>query len=237
VRYTRHELKQDKFAETALETIQEVLEHRRGLLQIGIAAVVLAILAGGISWYMSSQGKAANDALGQAMVLYNAQVVPPGTPKQDNEATFYSDQERLIAAKTAFYGISNKYGWTLSGQYAHYMAAISEMQLGNNTIAESQLLDVSRSHRREIAALAKYALASVYMDEKRDQDAVKLLQALIDKPTIAVPKVKAQLALADLYTSQQQPDKAKVVYDQIAKENPKNSLGQLVQDLQAPGTR
>ena len=171
-------------------------------------------------------------ASGRLSVRYTDQVVPPGTPPQDSAPVFYSDQARLIAAKSAFYGISNKYGWTAPGQYAHYMAGACEMQLGNDTAAESQLRDVSHSHRHEIAALAKYALASVYRDESRDQDAVKTLQRLIAKPTVTVPKVKAQLALADLYTAQQQPDKAKVVYDEIARENPKNTLGEIVKEFQ-----
>jgi TolA-binding protein len=70
-------------------------------------------------------------------------------------------------------------------------------------------------------------LASVYRDEKRDQDAINLLQTLIDKPTISVPKANAQFALADIYISQHQPDKAKVIYDQIAKDNPKSALGEI----------
>lgn len=231
MRYTRHELKKDRFAETALETIQELLEHRRGIIQIAVAVVLLAVLCGGIFWYRSAQEEAATDALGQAMVLYDAPVVPPGTPQQDGGPTFHSNQERLITAKSAFYGISNKYGWTASGQYAHYMAGVAEMQLDNDTVAESQLRDVSHSHHKEIAALAKYALASVYMDEERPKDAAALLQSLAKKPTITVPKVKAQLALADLYTAQQQPEKAKVIYDEIAKENPKNALGQIVKEF------
>jgi tetratricopeptide (TPR) repeat protein len=237
VRYTRHELKQDKIAATALETIQELLEHRSGLIRIGVAVLVLALLASGAYWYMNSQSEAAADALGQAMVLFSAPVVPPGQAAPDSGPSFHSNRERLIAAKAVFYGISSKYGWSSSGQYAHYMAGIAEMQLGNSTVAESQLRDVSHSRRKEIAALAKYALASIYLDEKRDKDARELLQSLIDKPTATVPKVKAQLALADLYSSQNQPEKAKVIYDEIAKDNAKNSLGAMVQQFRKPAAK
>jgi TolA-binding protein len=54
-----------------------------------------------------------------------------------------------------------------------------------------------------------------------------MLQGLIDKPTSSVPKANAQLALADLYVASHQTDKAKVLYDQIAKENPKNVVAQI----------
>jgi predicted Zn-dependent protease len=232
VRYTRHELKQDKFAETAMDAVHEVLEHRSDIIRIASVVVVLAVLAGGAYWYVGSRQAKAADALGQAMNLYTAQVLPPGTPPQGSQPTFHSDRERLIAARAVFYGISDKYGWTRSGQYAHYMAAVSEMQLGNDKVAEDQLLSVSRSRNGQVASLAKYALAGLYRDQKRDQDVVKLLQALADKPTAMVPRVKAQLALADLYTAQNQPDKAKVILDQIAKENPKNSLGEIAKEYQ-----
>jgi predicted negative regulator of RcsB-dependent stress response len=227
VRYTRHELKQDKFAETAAEAVHEVVEHRSGVIKIVAAVVLLALLGTAVFWYMTSREQMATAALGQALLTYSAPVVPPGTPNQSGMLTFSTDQERLIASKNAFYAISDKYGWTESGQYARYLAAMSEQELGNDTVAEEQLRALGHSHRRDLAGLAKYALASVYRDEKRDQDAINLLQTLVDKPTDSVPKANAQLALADLYVSQHQPDKAKVIYGQIAKDNPKNTLAQI----------
>jgi predicted negative regulator of RcsB-dependent stress response len=232
VRYTRHELKQDKFAATAAEAVQEVVEHRSGIIRALIAVVAVGLLAGGIFWYVSSQTAQATDALGQALVIYNAPVLPPGAPKQGSTTTFNTDQERLIAAKSAFYGVSDKYGWTQSGQYSRYLAGLTEKELGNYKVAEDQLRALSASRRKELAALAKYALASVYRDEQRDPDAVNLLQTLIEKPTISVPKANAQFALADIYLSEHQPDKAKVILDQVAKDNPKNSVGQIAKARQ-----
>lgn len=232
MRYTRHELKQDKFAATAAEAVHEVVEHRSGIIQIVVALAVVGLLAGGIFWYVNSHAEQATDALGQALVIYNAPVVPPGTPKQGSMTTFNTDQERLIAAKNAFYAISDQYGWTESGQYARYLAGLTEKELGNYTVAEDQLRALSNSRRKELAALAKYALASVYRDEKRDPDAINLLQTLIDKPTVSVPKANAQFALADIYLAEHQPDKAKVIFDQVAKDNPKNAVGQIAKSHQ-----
>jgi predicted negative regulator of RcsB-dependent stress response len=227
VRYTRHELKQDKFATSAAEAVQEVVEHRSGIVKMVSVVVVLALVAGGVFWYMNSREEQASNALGRALVTYSAPVVPPGTPKEGAMTTFNTDQERLIASKNAFYAISDQFGWTHSGQYARYLAGLTEKELGNDKVAEDQLRALSNTRRRELAALAKYALASVYRDEQRDQDAINLLQTLIEKPSISVPKANAQFALADIYVSEHQPDKAKVIYDQIAKDNPKNSVGQI----------
>jgi predicted negative regulator of RcsB-dependent stress response len=228
VRYTRHELKQDKFVASAAEAVHEVVEHRSGIVKIVAIFAVLGILGGSIFWYMTSQQEQATNALGQALVTYNAPVIPPGTPKEGSMTTFNTEQERLIASKNAFYAISDHYGWTESGQYARYLAGLTEKELGNYKVAEDQLRALSNTRHRELATLAKYALASVYRDEKRDQDAINLLQTLIDKPSVSVPKANAQFALADIYVSEHQPDKAKVIYDQIAKDNSKNVIGQIV---------
>jgi tetratricopeptide (TPR) repeat protein len=227
VRYTRHELKQDKFAATAAEAVHEVVEHRSGIIQMVAVLVAVGLLAGGIFWYVNSRSEQATDALGHALVIYNAPVVPQGTPKQGSMTTFNSDQERLIASKDAFYGISDQYGWTQSGQYSRYLAGLTEKELGNYKVAEDQLRALSNSRRKELAALAKYALASVYRDEKRESDAINLLQTLIEKPTTSVPKANAQFALADIYLAQHQADKSKVILDEVAKDNPKNSVGQI----------
>ncbi len=232
MRYTRHELKQDKFAASAAEAVHGVVEHRSGIVKVVAILVVLGLVGGGIFWYITSQQEQATNALGRALVIYNAPVVPPGTPKEGSATTFNSDQERLIASKDAFYAISDHYGWTESGQYARYLAGLAEKELGNDKVAEDQLRALSNTRRRDLAALAKYSLAAVYRDEKRDQDAINLLQTLIDKPAVSVPKANAQFAIADIYVSEHQPDKAKVIYDQIAKDNPKNVVGQIAKSHQ-----
>jgi predicted negative regulator of RcsB-dependent stress response len=228
VRYTRHDLKQDKFAASAAEAVQEVVEHRSGIVKIVAVIVFLGLLGGGIFWYVSSREQQATNALGQALVTYNAPVVPAGTPKEGSSmTTFNTEQERLIASKNAFYAISDQYGWTESGQYARYLAGVTETELGNYKVAEDQLRALSNIRRRELAALAKIALAAVYRDEMREQDAINLLQTMIEKPSVSVPKANAQFALADIYVSERQPVKAKVIYDQVAKDNPKNVVGQI----------
>jgi predicted negative regulator of RcsB-dependent stress response len=233
VRYTRHELKQDKFAESAAEALHEVAEHRAGIIKTTVVLVVAGLLIGGAYWYVTSRQQAASDALGQALVMYNAPVVPPSEAAQSSMLTYPSNQERLIAAKNAFYAISGKYGWTGSGQYARYLAAMCERQLGNDAVAQDQLRALSDSRHRELAALATYALASVYRDEKHYQDAITLLQTLIDKPTVSVPKVTAQLALAGVYNSEQQPAKAKVILNEIVKQNPNNELSEIAKSRES----
>ena len=49
----------------------------------------------------------------------------------------------------------------------------------------------------------------------------------ISKPTTAVSKVTAQLQLAELYQTSNQPLDAKRLYEQVKKDNPSTEAGQL----------
>jgi len=81
----------------------------------------------------------------------------------------------------------------------------------------------------DLAALAKFALASVYRKTNRDKDAIELYKQLMDKPTTSVGKATAQMELADLYQQKQQPQEAKRIYEQVQKENPNTEIAQLAQ--------
>jgi predicted negative regulator of RcsB-dependent stress response len=223
-RYTRHELKQDKFAETAEEAIHWTVAHR-SLITIGLIVVVVVAAAGGGSfWYREHHNAVASEELGKALVTYNA---PVGQPVADKQVVnFNTVAERSMAAKKDFYRISNEYGSTRSGQLAHYFAALCEADLGNYKVAEDQLKDVDKSRDAEVSSLAKLALASVYRSENKDSDAQALYKELIDHPTLSVPKTSAQLALASLYEAKQ-PAEAKKLYQEIAKEDPKGPAGQI----------
>ncbi|MEW9503560.1 hypothetical protein, partial [Jeotgalibacillus marinus] len=69
--------------------------------------------------------------------------------------------------------------------------------------AEQSLSDAASFRDRDLSALAKFALASIYRDSHRDQDAIRLYQELIDLNSVAVPKSTAQFELAALYEAKQ----------------------------------
>jgi predicted negative regulator of RcsB-dependent stress response len=224
VRYTRQELKQDKFAETAKEAVHWTVVHRKTITGGLIVLVVAAAVAAGLFWYHEHRNALASEQLGKAMVTYNA---PVGMPSPDKQmVAFQTVTERATAAKQEFYRISNEFGSTRSGQLAHYFAALCEADLSNYKVAEDQLKVVASSRDAEVSSLAKLALASVYRSENKDSDAVAVLKELIEHPTTSVPKASAQLALASVYEAKQ-PDEAKKLYQQIAKDDPKSPAAQI----------
>ncbi len=209
-----------------METVSWAVEHRKNLIMGGAAvAVVLALVLGGWT-YLQNREQLASAQLGHALRTFEAPIVPPGTPPQPGVTTFPSIKERAQAAEPEFRTIAAKYGLTRSGELARYFAAITDIDLGNTAAAEKELKDIAGAHNKDLAALAKLALASVYRNSNRDSDAIALYKDLIEHPTPTVGKVQAQLELAALYASKQ-PQEAKKLYQQIAKDNPANPAGQL----------
>ena len=140
--------------------------------------------------------------------------------------SFTSSAERALAARKQFYAISSEYGSSRAGQWAHYFAALCEVDLGNYAVAEGQLKDVVNSRDTELSSLANLVLASVYHNQKKDADAIAIYKDLIDHPTLSVPKTTAQLGLADLYQTTQ-PAEANKLYEQITKDDAKGPAAQI----------
>jgi hypothetical protein len=86
---------------------------------------------------------------------------------------------------------------------------------------------VASTGNKELASVAKLALAALYGNTNRTKDGVALYQALISQPTASVSKVTAQLQLAELYQTSNQPLEAKRLYEQIKKDNPSTEAGQM----------
>jgi len=228
---TRHQLKQDRFSRVTIEAAEKTahwtVEHRSTLI---ISTIVVAVaLASGIGgwYYLTTQDEKASLELNQAVRTMDTPLRPAGTPAQPDFPTFTSAKERGESARKQFQAIVDKYPHTRSSDMAHYFLGVTAADLSDNAAAERNFKDVASSGNRDIAAVAKFALASLYGQTNRTKEAAALYQELINKPTNSVSKVTAQLQLADLYQNSNQPLDAKRTYEQIKKDNPGNEAGQL----------
>ena len=230
---TRHQLKQDRFRQGTLEAAENAahwtVEHQSKLIAAVIAVVVIAAIAFGGWYYVNTQDEKASAELSMAIRTFETPVRPLGVPPQPGTDSFASPQERATLARKQFQAIVDKYPRTRTADMARYFLGLSASQLLDNTAAERSLQEVARSSNPDLAALGKFALASVYRDEKKDAQALDLYKQLIDKPTAVVNKVMAQLELAGFYESQQKPDEAKKIYAQVEKENPSTEAASLAQ--------
>jgi TolA-binding protein len=230
---TRHQLKEDRFSKVTFEaagrTVHWSEEHKALLTVLVIAVIVVAAAAIGGWYYVNTQDEKASGELSTAVRTFETPVRPAGVPAQPGYDSFASSQERATAARKQFQAIVDKYPHTRTAGMARYFVGLASAQLGDNAAAERSLQEAAGSSNSDLAALGKFALASVYRGENKDTQAVDLYKQLIDKPTIVVSKATAQLELAGFYESKQKPDEAKKIYEQVAKDNPSTEAASLAQ--------
>jgi TolA-binding protein len=228
---TRHQLKQDAFSrvtfDAAEKTADWTVQHRSTLIisTISVALVLAAVIGGW--YYLSAQDEKASLELSQAVRTMDTQLRTAGSPEQPDFPTFTSAKERAQAAQKQFQTIVDKYPHTRSADMAHYFLGVTASNLSDNAAAERNFREVISSGSRDVSAVAKVALASLYGQTNRTKEAVALYQELINKPTASVSKVTAQLQLAELHQSSNQPLDAKRIYEQIKKDNPGGEAAQL----------
>jgi tetratricopeptide (TPR) repeat protein len=226
-------MKQDRFSKATIEaaekTVHWTVEHQSKLVVAAIAVIVVAAIALGGWYYLNSQDEKASGELSTAVRTFEAPVRPAGMPPQPGFDSYASVEERATAARKQFQAIVDKYPHTKTADMARYFVGLASVQLGDNAAAERSLQATAGSSNKELAALGKFALASVYRVEKKDPQAIDLYRQLADKPTITVSKVTAQLELAALYEAEQKPDEAKKIYEQVQKENPSTEAASLAQ--------
>ena len=228
--YTRHQLKQDKFAEKTREAVQWTAGHQQSLVW-GIGLVLVAALAAyGYWWWQGHQNEAANASLGAAMRTLSAQVLPPGSPAPaDNKDTFASTADRAKAAQKQFKATADqfdKFPYPKAARVARYMEGVTTMQAGDYAAAETKLKAVAGSGDASLASLAKMSLATLYRATNRPSEAIKIYKDLQDHPTDTVSKAQAQLEMAAMYESSD-PQQAASIYQQIQKDDPTSAAAQI----------
>ena len=226
-RYTRHQLKEDRFATAVQDQMLWGVEHRKLLTVVGaIAAAVVLILVGGFL-YLQTRDEKASVALSGALRTYETPLRPAAAPAPPaGIESFTSAKDRAEAAQKKFRGVIHDYPYTRSADFARYWVGSTAMDLGDYKTAEQELLQLTGSRRDDLAALAKFALASAYHAEGKDGSAIQLYKELIDHPSTTVPKSTAQIELAALYENTQPAEAAKI-YEQIRKDDPSSAAAQI----------
>src|SRR5258708_35382136 len=91
--YTRRQMKEDRFAETAQGAMQWARGHQMGTLLAVVAALVAIGLGTGFYFWNVSQTAKANMAMSKAMRTFHARLRPPDVTAAD-DLSFTSRSER-----------------------------------------------------------------------------------------------------------------------------------------------
>jgi predicted negative regulator of RcsB-dependent stress response len=224
---TRHALKQDKFAQAAASSADWISGHRAGVLRWVIIVGVAVVVVVGASIFWNMRTGAAEDALGRAIDLYDTPLAEPGAPPE--AGTYSTAAARSKEANREFVAIAHDFSWFPEATKARYFAGITYMDLGQNGNAETELNAATGSWDHNLSNLAKLALAGLYHQTNRDNDAVSLYNELAAKPSTTVSAGVAQLALADLYVSEGKTDMARSLWAKVKDADKDGAAGQIAE--------
>lgn len=220
---TRHSLKKDNLAEATASSVNWLGEHRPAVVRWVVAAVVVVVLVVAGAVICDLRTSAANKALGAALDLYNTPLAEPGAPLVDGQ--YNAAAARAKEANRQFVAIAGDYSFTSAATKAHYFAGVTYGELGQTASAESELKEAAGSWNRNLANLAKLALANLYHQTGRDSQAIEIFTALTAKPSETVPAAMAQLSLADLYASAGRQSEAKALWAKIQDADKEGAAG------------
>jgi tetratricopeptide (TPR) repeat protein len=192
-RITRKELKSDKFALEVEQTVDFVTEHRRELTLYGSVAVVVAVIAVGIYFYMGHEHAVRETALGEAVQMQEAAVGPPSS---GTRLSFPTEEAKRAAVTKVFSDIASTYPGSSEGAIAKYYLGSIAADQGKMPDAEKLFQEAANSGNKNYAPLARFSLAQAYFADGRPADAEKILRDLMQHPSVFVSKEQATIALA-----------------------------------------
>jgi tetratricopeptide (TPR) repeat protein len=222
---TRHALKKDKFAEATASSVSWLSGHRSSVARWVVSAVIVLVVVVGALVFWNLRSSAAATALGAAMDVYTAPLSQPGAPAV--AGVYSSSADRSRAANQQFVAVAKDYGWLPEGAKAHYLAGVTYEELNQSAAAETELKSAAGAWDRNLADLAKLALAGLYHQSSRDAEAISLYKELAAKPSETVPAAMAQLDLADLYAETGKQDDARKLWAAVKDADKEGAAGSI----------
>ncbi len=140
-----------------------------------------------------------------------------------------TSETRAKEANREFVAIAQDFSGLPEGSKARYFAGVTYEELGQNGAAETNLKAAAGAWDRNLANLAKLALAGLYQQTARDTEAIDLYKELTANPSTTVSASVAQLDLADLYASEGKPDQARVLWAKVRDLDKDGAAGQIAE--------
>jgi len=201
--------------------------HRKELQAVGLAALAVAAIGFGLSWYRESQDARARAEWAAALQTFHAPLeseLGADTPRPAGPV-FASAAERSHEALAAFDGFSRRFARHELALRAEYYSGLCHIQLGELDKAEPLLSEVAaRKDRGTVEpALALVALANAYRSAGRYDDAVETWRRLLDDAESPLPKDQALMQLAENLERAERLTEARACYERLSHEHPMSS--------------
>jgi tetratricopeptide (TPR) repeat protein len=210
-RISRKELKRDEFLEATKEAENWLEQNWRLVLQYVAAAAIVGIAIGGWFWYAKNNRERASELLSEGLATY-----------QTVEAGGFADTTTLETALTSFDGAASKGGNAPVGLVAEYYRGVTLHRLGQDDDAIEALTRVAENATvsLSLSGSASAMLATVYAARGEQEQAIGVLQGLIDADPPVYPIDQALLELAELCTASGETASAQAALNRIIDEFP-----------------
>ena len=221
-RLTRKELKTDKFALEVQHSVEYFSQHRQFVTRWGGLALALVVVVGAVYFYRSYQHSVRQADLHSAMLIANAVV---GPSQSEYVTTFPTAADRYKAVDKAFGDIERKYSGSDEAAIAEFFLGTNAADQGKMDEAEKHFKTAVDSGRTPYVSVAKLSLAQIYASKGKLADGEKLIQSVIDHPTILVSKDEATIALGELLAPTD-PQRARKLLEPL-RNSPRSSISKV----------
>ncbi|MBK5290117.1 MAG: tetratricopeptide repeat protein [Acidobacteriia bacterium] len=215
-KFTRKDMKTDRFAEQVQHSLRFVTSHSRQTLLYSGGALLL-ILVSAVAYYVrQSQQTTRQQTLVSALRIHEG-VVGPAAGPGDPSATFPTKEAKEQAQAKAFQDVISKHAGSNEASVAAYHLGAIAADAGKMDEAEKHFKTAAASGGKDYASTANFSLAQLYVFSGKSNEAEKILRALVDSPTTLVSKEQATIALARVL-AKSKPAEAKKLLDPLQKD-------------------
>jgi predicted negative regulator of RcsB-dependent stress response len=222
---SRKELKQDKIHDAIEHSAEAVYSHKQMTLVVLLAVLVVVVAYGGWTIYNDRQTAAASEAFDTAMKAYSGRIGGAPDPAEPSDVSYPDEATRSLDAGQKFSSVAQKYPNTNPGKLGRYYNALCLEDLQQHNQALEQLKKLSSGSDKELATMAQYQTAIIYARTGKQDEGIKILRVLADKPSVFVSRPLVLLELAGVLR-QTNPKEAASVYQQVKKEFPNTAVAE-----------
>ena len=232
-RKQRHHLKENELAQTIVAARQALIARRRQVTGILLALLVIAVVVGGVSMWGQGDNTRAQRLLADAMVIFNARVIP-ATPTSDAPGavpaaatigatgSYATEFAKLTAALPRLKAAADAYPETDAGITARYHYASSLAALGKHAEAVEAFDEVvglagSDSLYGRMARLGK---ADTQVRAGQLETAIATWQDLASSTDEELPKDAILMELGKAYQASGDQEEARKTFTQVVDEHP-----------------
>lgn len=226
-RLTRKEIKRDEFAAAVGRSVEYAESHVRTIAYAIGAVLLLVALSVAFYFWRNSRLQGANEALAQAMKVYEAPINATGAkPNDPNEPSFANEAARRARAKQLLEKVRDDYGSTAAADVASlYLAQIAadEGRLDDARKIWREFVDDHGDHL--LAGEARLNLISLDRNQGKAQQVAQELRDMLEQNDPALPQDVILFELGATLEQLDRKQEAVQTYQRILDEFPQSPYG------------